>query len=213
MSRSQSGSTMTLNTITNNQNHNHNHSSKDDISIYNGDENHKVMILEYNTRVKQVHSQSFQWQIIFFLLLQVFYHLQVWAGSQDNLDGIYDVYSTSTISRPSRPRQISQPVAVPPPPMKEKKKKNKVKSLGGSREDLYNPMMNGRPSSVTGSMVKMRQMPPQMGVPPPQPIYIMAPHPGTLPNPKFFKHHGKNGIDLDLQPTALIVCPLMNITE
>lgn len=155
MSRSQSGSTMTLNTITNNQNHNHNHSSKDDISIYNGDENHKV-----------------------------------WAGSQDNLDGIYDVYSTSTISRPSRPRQISQPVAVPPPPMKEKKKKNKVKSLGGSREDLYNPMMNGRPSSVTGSMVKMRQMPPQMGVPPPQPIYIMAPHPGTLPNPKFFKHHG-----------------------
>jgi len=33
MSRSQSGSTMTINTIGN---------GKDDVSIYNGDENHKV---------------------------------------------------------------------------------------------------------------------------------------------------------------------------
>ncbi|XP_023309883.1 uncharacterized protein LOC108903171 [Anoplophora glabripennis] len=145
MSRSHSGSTMTLNTIAN---------AKDDISIYNGDENHKV-----------------------------------WAGSQDNLDGIYDVYSTSTISRPSRPRQIAQPVAVPPPPMKEKKKKSKGKSLGGSREDLYHPLMNGKASSVSGTMVKQKQSMHQMS-PGPQPIYIMAPHPGTLPNPKFFKHHG-----------------------
>ncbi|XP_057651920.1 uncharacterized protein LOC130891295 [Diorhabda carinulata] len=148
MSRSQSGSTMTLNTITNNN-------QKDDISIYNGDENHKV-----------------------------------WAGSQDNLDGIYDVYSTSTISRPTRPRQISQPVAVPPPPVKDKKKKTKQKSLSGSREDLYHPMMNGKASSLAGSVVKTRQIQPQMNVAPPQPIYIMTPHPGTLPNPKFFKHHG-----------------------
>ncbi|KAJ8964391.1 hypothetical protein NQ314_004961, partial [Rhamnusium bicolor] len=146
MSRSQSGSTMTLNTIGN---------AKDDISIYNGDENHKV-----------------------------------WAGSQDNLDGIYDVYSTSTISRPSRPRQIAQPVVVPPPPVKEKKKKSKGKSLSGSREDLYHPVMNGRASSVSGTLMKPRQSMHQMGGPGPQPIYIVAPHPGTLPNPKFFKHHG-----------------------
>lgn len=145
MSRSHSGSTMTLNTIAN---------AKDDISIYNGDENHKV-----------------------------------WAGSQDNLDGIYDVYSTSTISRPSRPRQIAQPVAVPPPPVKEKKKKSKGKSLSGSREELYHPLMNGKASSVSGTMVKQKQSMHQMS-PGPQPIYIMAPHPGTLPNPKFFKHHG-----------------------
>lgn len=59
---------MTLNTVGN---------VKDDISIYNGDENHKV-----------------------------------WAGSQDNLDQIYDVYSNSTLTRPQRPRQIVQPVAV-----------------------------------------------------------------------------------------------------
>ncbi|XP_019869239.1 uncharacterized protein LOC109597895 [Aethina tumida] len=142
MSRSQSGSTMTINTIGN---------QKDDISIYNGDENHKV-----------------------------------WAGSQDNLDQIYDVYSTSTISRPSRPRQIMQPVTVPPPPVKEKKKKSKGKSLSSSREDLYHPVMNGKASSVAGTMVKPRQMPQMVQ----QPIYIMAPHPGTLPNPKFFKHHG-----------------------
>lgn len=146
MSRSHSGSTMTLNTIAN---------AKDDISIYNGDENHKV-----------------------------------WAGSQDNLDGIYDVYSTSTISRPSRPRQIAQPVAVPPPPVKEKKKRMKGKSLSGSREDLYHPLMNGKASSVSGTMIKQKQSMHQMS-PGPQPIYIMAPpHPGTLPNPKFFKHHG-----------------------
>lgn len=148
MSRSQSGSVMTINTIGN---------AKDDISIYNGDENHKV-----------------------------------WAGSQDNLDGIYDVYSASTISRPSRPRQIAQPVTVPPPPVKEKKKKkSKDKSLSSSREDLYHPVMNGKASSVAGSTVKPRQMPPHMAPGPgPQPIYIVAPHPGTLPNSKFFKHHG-----------------------
>ncbi|XP_050311078.1 uncharacterized protein LOC126746763 isoform X2 [Anthonomus grandis grandis] len=126
----------------------------------------------------------------------------VWAGSQDNLDGIYDLYSPSTLSRPSRPRQVAQPVAVPPPPAKEKKKKNKVqsKSLAGSREDLYHPLMNGKANSVSGTLMKPRQhsMPPQLGMPPgpPQPIYIVGPpppgpfHQGTLPNPKFFKHHG-----------------------
>ncbi|ERL95058.1 hypothetical protein D910_12328, partial [Dendroctonus ponderosae] len=156
MSRSQSGSTMTINTIGN---------GKDDVSIYNGDENHKV-----------------------------------WAGSQDNLDGIYDVYApTSTLGRPSRPRQIAQPVAVPPPPAKEKKKKSKgqSKSLAGSREDLYHPLMNGKASSVSGTLMKPRHsMPRQMGMQhgPPQPVYIVGPPPGTfqgtLPNPKFFKHHG-----------------------
>ncbi|CAG9821442.1 unnamed protein product [Phaedon cochleariae] len=182
MSRSQLGSTTTLNTIGN-------HAPKDDVSIYNGDENHKV-----------------------------------WAGSQDNLDGIYDVYSTSTISRPNRPRQIAQPVTVPPPPVKDKKKKNKGgRSLGGSREELYHPTANGKAGSVSGSMQKQRgqhfnghashvggHLPymggagsnmgghmahmggpgSNMGVAGSQPIYIMAPHPGTLPNPKFFKQHG-----------------------
>lgn len=139
MTRSTSGSTMTINTIGN---------PKDDVSIYNGDENHKV-----------------------------------WAGSQDNLDTIYDVYSSSTISRPSRPRQVAQPVAVPPPPVKEKKKKSK-KQLSASREDLYHPIMNGaeKANSIAGTMMKHRSQPP------PQPIYIMA-HPQTLPNPKFFKQH------------------------
>lgn len=140
MNRSTSGSTMTINTIGN---------QKDDISIYNGDENHKV-----------------------------------WAGSQDNLDGIYDVYSTSTISRPSRPRQVSTPVAVPPPPVKEKNKKRNKKLLGGSKEELY-PLMNGKASSVSGTMMKPRNHQPMQ-----QPVYIMAHHPQTLPNPKFLKHHG-----------------------
>lgn len=127
---------MTINTIGN----------KDDISIYNGDENHKV-----------------------------------WAGSQDNLDQIYDVYSSSTISRPSRPRQISNPVTVPPPPMKEKKKKNK--KLSESKEELY-PTMNGKASSIAGTTMRPRNQ-----IPMQQPIYIMH-HPQTLPNPKFLKHHG-----------------------
>ncbi|KAK9746662.1 hypothetical protein QE152_g5946 [Popillia japonica] len=111
----------------------------------------------------------------------------VWAGSQDNLDQIYDVYSSSTISRPSRPRQISAPVTVPPPPIKEKNKKKNKKMLSESREELY-PMMNGKASSVSGTMLKPRNHQAQMQ----QPIYIMAPpHPHqTLPNPKFMKHHG-----------------------
>lgn len=148
MTRSTSGSTMTINTIGN---------SKDDISIYNGDENHKV-----------------------------------WAGSQDNLDGIYDVYSTSTISRPSRPRQIAQPVTVPPPPVKEKNKKRNKKLLGGSKEELY-PLMNGKANSVSGTMLKPRNNYPMQSHQqmPSQPVYIMA-HPAhqTLPNPKFMKQYG-----------------------
>lgn len=147
LNRSQSGSTMTINTIGN----------KDDISIYNGDENHKV-----------------------------------WAGSQDNLDGIYDIYSSSTISRPSRPRQISNPVTVPPPPVKEKKKKNK--KLSESKEELYHPAMNGKASSIAGTTTTAAtMMRPRNQIPPmqqPQPIYIMHPHQATLPNPKFLKHHG-----------------------
>lgn len=171
LNRSASGSTMTINTIGN---------AKDDVSIYNGDENHKV-----------------------------------WAGSQDNLDGIYDVYATSTISRPSRPRQIAQPVNVPPPPTKEKNKKRNKKLLGGSKEELY-PLMNGKANSVSGTMLKQRHPPSSSAHPfPPhhhpgmypgpygpqqqQPIYIMAHHPPgptqmhpgqTLPNPKFFKQYG-----------------------
>lgn len=195
LNRSTSGSTMTINTIEN---------QKDDISIYNGDENHKV-----------------------------------WAGSQDNLDRIYDVYASSTISRPSRPRQIAQPVPVPPPPVKEKNKKKKNKMLGGSKEELY-PLMNGhgmnghvmnghgvnghgmnghgmnghnmnghgmnghgmnghamnghghvmnghaKANSVSGTLMKPRNHVPM----PPQPVYIMHPHPQTLPNPKFLKQYG-----------------------
>lgn len=41
---------------------------------------------------------------------------------------------------------MAQPVAVPPPPAKEKKKKKQSKSLAGSREDLYHPLMNGKVS-------------------------------------------------------------------
>lgn len=138
MSRSQSGSTMTINSVGN---------QKDDISIYNGDENHKV-----------------------------------WAGSQDNLDTIYDVYSTSTLTRPQRPRQISAPVPVPPPPQKDKTKKKKDKK-STSREELY-PMMNGKASSISGTMLKPKNMHPI-----PHPMYMMGPPmPQTLPNPKFFKH-------------------------
>lgn len=142
MNRSTSGSTMTINSIGNGNNNNNN---KDDVSIYNGDENHKV-----------------------------------WAGSQDNLDTIYDVYAPSTISRPSRPRQIAQPVTVPPPPTKDKTKKKQKK------KDASPPLMhNGtKASSVSGGT----RAPPPRGPPPPQPVYIMAhPHQQTLPNPKFFK--------------------------
>ncbi|XP_022907112.1 uncharacterized protein [Onthophagus taurus] len=164
MNRSQSGSTMTINTIG---------KSNDEISIYNGDENHKV-----------------------------------WAGSQDNIDQIYDVYSSSTISRPSRPRQITAPVTVPPPPpppsSKEKTNSNKKQQRPKNRmsngnhhqkEELYSSgLMNGKANSVSGTMLKQGRIPQhfqqQQNIQQ-QPIYIMAPHHHphqTLPNPKFMKH-------------------------
>lgn len=140
INRFSSGSTMTINTVGN---------AKDDLSIYNGDENHKV-----------------------------------WAGSQDNLDGIYDLYSTSTISRTPRPRQIAAPISVPPPPHQEKNKKPKKKN--SSKEEMY-PMVNGRANSVSGTLMKPKN---HHHYPiPQQPIYVMS-HPQTLPNPKFIKHHG-----------------------
>ncbi|KAF5286547.1 hypothetical protein FQA39_LY16230 [Lamprigera yunnana] len=139
INRFSSGSTMTINTVGN---------AKDDISIYNGNENHKV-----------------------------------WAGSQDNLDGIYDVYSTSTISRTPRPRQIATPVAVPPPPQVEKNKKKKKTS----KEDMYS-LTNGKANSVSGTLIKQKN---HHHYPiPQQPIYVMSHPPQTLPNPKFVKHHG-----------------------
>ncbi|KAK4877822.1 hypothetical protein RN001_010328 [Aquatica leii] len=139
INRFTSGSTMTINTVAN---------TKDDISIYNGDENHKV-----------------------------------WAGSQDNLDGIYDVYSTSTISRTPRPRQIAAPVVVPPPPQIEMKKKKKKMS----KEEMY-PMINGKANSIAGTLMKQKN---HHHYPvPQQPIYVMSHPPQTLPNPKFIKHHG-----------------------
>lgn len=121
------------------------------------------------------------------LFLQCFFFCyQVWAGSQDNLDTIYDVYSTSTLSRPQRPRQIAAPVAVPPPPQKDKVKKKSKKS-GNSKEELY-PMMNGKASSIAGTLMKPRNHHPGI----PQPVYVMQapPMPQTLPNPKYLKQHG-----------------------
>lgn len=178
------GSTMTINSV----------GKADDISIYNGDENHKV-----------------------------------WAGSQDNLDNVYDIYSTGTISRPSRPRQIAQPVEVPPPPTKEKGKKRNKKLLGGSKDELY-PLMNGKSkseinlsrvgkaSSISGAATMMRAHPrdpramTMRPITPQQPVYIIQPHmypSTTLPNPKLFKgsntfsHRNKRMI----QPIRPVVPP------
>ncbi|KAF5287402.1 hypothetical protein FQR65_LT12227 [Abscondita terminalis] len=141
INRFTSGSTMTINTVGN---------AKDDVSIYNGDENHKV-----------------------------------WAGSQDNLDGIYDVYSTSTISRTPRPRQVAAPVSVPPPP--QLLEKNKKKKKVASKDEAY-AMTNGRANSVSGTLIKQKN---HHHYPvPQQPIYVVSHPPQTLPNPKFIKHHG-----------------------
>lgn len=170
LNRSTSGSTMTINTVSN---------SKDDISIYNGDENHKV-----------------------------------WAGSQENLDAIYDVYATSTISRTPRPRQIVTPVAVPPPPSKEKNKKYKKKLLSNSKEELY-PIMNGKANSVSGTMMKPKNQH-LYATQPHQPVYVMA-HPQTLPNPKFIKHHGNTFSHRPrgrmLMPARPIPPPLVPVTN
>uniref|UniRef100_A0A1B0GD20 PID domain-containing protein n=1 Tax=Glossina morsitans morsitans TaxID=37546 RepID=A0A1B0GD20_GLOMM len=89
-------------------------------SLYNGDENHKV-----------------------------------WSGSQDQLDSIamespYDMYSghNSTLGRPARLRQISQPIDVPPPPLKKdsnKKKKDKKLPKSSSSQSLSGTLIRPKP--------------------------------------------------------------------
>ncbi|XP_055908966.1 uncharacterized protein LOC129943493 [Eupeodes corollae] len=115
-----------------------------DGSIYNGDENHKV-----------------------------------WNGSQDQLDGIamespYEVYSgnTSTLGRPVRARQISNPIDVPPPPMKEeKKKKDKKSSKSSNGGGGGGGGLGGGSQSLSGTLIR------------PKPI-----HANTLQRPGM--HHG-----------------------
>ncbi|KDR19999.1 hypothetical protein L798_05965, partial [Zootermopsis nevadensis] len=98
-------------------------SAGDDISIYNGDENHKVWAGSSTGPV----------------------------ADREEIYGNYSG-STMRSARSGRPRQMVTPVTSPPPPPPTKedgksKKANKErarrkKMMGGSREELY-PLMNG----------------------------------------------------------------------
>nr|XP_018915757.1 PREDICTED: uncharacterized protein LOC109043123 [Bemisia tabaci] len=129
------GSTLTLNsTLQNAGNTNgtmdlsHEENSADEISIYNGDENHKVWA--GSTRDG--------------------------SADREGIYGEYGG-STMRSSRSSRPRQIENAPVPPPPPIKEDKNKKtkdrsrRKKMTGGSREEMH--LMNGslaRPGTSHG---------------------------------------------------------------
>lgn len=192
-----SGSTLTLNSTLQNGGDptvgNPEHSnSVDDISIYNGDENHKI----WAGSTRDI--------------------------STADREGNYGDYGGSTMrsSRSMRPRQVINAPPPPPPPLKEEKgKKNskdksRKKKSGGNNEDLY-PVMNGSlirtghsqaglrsQSSMSGTVMKggtmgypnhiysngtilrpvasqvMNGYPP---APPPPPVLMV---PTTLPHPR-----------------------------
>ncbi|XP_022185773.1 uncharacterized protein LOC111044846 [Nilaparvata lugens] len=168
-----------------------NDTSIDDMSICNGDENHKI----WAGSTKDI--------------------------SSNDRDYIYGECGGSTMrsTRSIRPRQIMNAPPPPPPPVKEEKKKlNKDKSKrkkgGPDREEMHHMMMNGtlmRPataqgmngirshSSMSGTMMRGAHMHPKGTIlrpasshlsyhpnsPPPPPLpppMIMVPT--TLPNPK-----------------------------
>lgn len=66
------------------------------------------------------------------------------------MESPYDMYSgnTSTLGRPARLRQISQPIDVPPPPLRDetsKKKKDKKSSKSSSSQSLSGTLLRPRP--------------------------------------------------------------------
>lgn len=111
-------------------------------------------------------------------------------GHQNGNESHYDLYSngingTSTLGRPSRQRQISQPIPVPPPPKEEIKKKESKKSM--SSKSLGSQSLSGtliRPRPIHPA--HMGRHPPPMFYPPPPNHHMIM---GTLP------HHmnGHNG--------------------
>uniref|UniRef100_A0A1B6MHK3 PID domain-containing protein n=1 Tax=Graphocephala atropunctata TaxID=36148 RepID=A0A1B6MHK3_9HEMI len=196
-----SGSTLTLNSTLQANIHQNggdtlgsnpdNSNSVDDISIYNGDENHKI----WAGSTRDI--------------------------STTDREGNYGEYGGSTMrsTRSMRPRQVINAPPPPPPPLKEEKgkKPNKDKSKrkkGGSKEEMY-PMMNGSlirtghsqaglrsQSSMSGTMMKggtmgypnhiysngtiLRPVSSQVmnGYPPPPPPPPVLMVPTTLPHPR-----------------------------
>ncbi|XP_024086016.1 uncharacterized protein LOC106661175 [Cimex lectularius] len=155
--------------------------SNDDISVYNGDENHKI----WAGSTREL------------------------SDGEEGIYGEYGT-STMKSARSSRPRQIMSATPPPPPPTKEEKqtvnKTNKESSrrkkmTGGSKEEMY-PLMNGslmRPgstvrsqgSTVGGTLMRnhggyhshQQQPPPMIVVPATIPHLRRGPPPKGRPHP------------------------------
>ncbi|BES90234.1 unnamed protein product [Nesidiocoris tenuis] len=160
--------------------------SQDDVSVYNGDENHKIWAGSNRDA----------------------------SDGEEAIYGEY-TSSTMKSQRSSRPRQIVSAAPPPPPPPNEEKKsssdaaRRKKKSSGesagggGSREEVYPPGMNGsllRPGShhyhntvrshgSGAGMPPMMRYPPNAGHPPPPPLLVPMP-PSTIPH---LRRAGKGG--------------------
>lgn len=109
-------------------------------------------------------------------------------GHQNGNESHYDLYSngingSSTLGRPSRQRQISQPIPVPPPPKEEIKKKEHKKSMSSKSlgsQSLSGTLIRPRPIHPAHMAQAGRHPPPMFYGPPPPPNHHMIM--GTLPH-------------------------------
>lgn len=116
-------------------------------SLYNGDENHKIWTGS-QTQLNNIN------------------------GHQNGDDSNYDFYTNgvganSTLSRPSRQRQVSAPIPVPPPPKEELKKRHKE-----SKKSSRSPGSQ----SLSGTLIRPRPIHANRP-PPPHHMMIYGPPP------------------------------------
>lgn len=107
----------------------------DEVSIYNGDENHKVWAGPSKTETELIYSD--------------------YSGTMRSARSTSSLYGTAGGTRPPRPRQMMMPPVAPPPvpeSEKEKKGKKEIKYKGRREEDEISRVSNGagppRPGSV-----------------------------------------------------------------
>lgn len=104
----------------------------DDLSIYNGDENHKVWAGPSKTETEVIYSDY-------------------GSSTLRSARSTASLYGTAGPSRPSRPRQMVMPSVAPPPPPdteKEERKGKKEARHKGRDDDEMSKISNGRPPSV-----------------------------------------------------------------
>ncbi|KAL7637516.1 UNVERIFIED_CONTAM: hypothetical protein RMT77_012244 [Armadillidium vulgare] len=127
----------------------------DELSIYNGDENHKVWAGPPKTETEVIYSD---------------YGTSTLRSAKSSSS----LYGTAGPSKSNRPRQMIMPSVAPPPPAsesgKDDKKSKRESKHKGKDEDNISRISNGRPpSAINGRRIPMNGSLPRPinGMPPP----------------------------------------------